>query len=90
MKKLQKKYKKKLIQKQDFKINIHRNKHELYFYDNLIGFYNEYFSLSDNDFKYNICNYNHTSYHDNHKLYKKYPPGISKTYYKEWLKENYT
>jgi hypothetical protein len=54
---------------------------------NLIGFYSEYYFPKANDYRNNFCDYNHVGDSLNKKLNNKYPWGILKTNYKQWLKK---
>ena len=86
MKKLQKKYNKRLVQESRCGITLFNNKHEIYIWDNCIGFKFEVYRITEKEYKDNFCNYTHHVNIENHKLFKKYPD-ISKEFYKQWLKE---
>ena len=86
MKNLNKKY---LIQQQKLLINCYSyNKNYYSFEYNLIGYWTEYFDTKDKENIDNEHRYNHIVLSDNLKLYKKFPHGILKKNYKQWLYNN--
>jgi len=78
---------KELIQKTNCEIRLYRFKHEVYFFNNLIGFHNEYHEPSYKRFMMNLYGYNHTVFDHNDKLNIRYPGGVLKRTYKEWLRQ---
>ena len=72
MKKLQRKYKKKELQKLKCEIGFHNNKISFWIYSNLIGFSLEYyFHDYENNRTNNFYNYNHCIEYENKKLKEK-------------------
>jgi hypothetical protein len=53
---------------------------------NLIGFNQEICEIQSINFRNNFYKYSHYTNEGNKKLYKKYPTGVFKNSYKEWLK----
>jgi hypothetical protein len=76
MKKLQRKYKKKLLQKIQVYIGSCEEYNKTFFEVyriNLIGFNTEYYSPIEIEYKYNFCNkYTHSAHFKNQKLYTKF------------------
>jgi hypothetical protein len=85
------KFNKQQIQRSVVTVRIENfyNKHEFTINCNRIGFYAEFYSPKDKDYRANLYNYDHYVNDENSKLYKKYPYNVKKSEYKQWLKTNY-
>jgi len=76
-----------LIQKLKIEIYFSEN-HLSYAFEkqNFIGFVQEQYNPEHKDFINNFNQYNHFVFYSNKKLDKKYPVGVYKKDYKQWMK----